>query len=81
MLHSTLQTNATQMAPAQRGTAVSLFASCLFIGQSGGVALAGWTADRIGTPAILLIGGTCVFALGLAFRRALIAHGKAARAA
>jgi MFS transporter, YNFM family, putative membrane transport protein len=37
MLHNTLQVNATQMAPASRGSAVSLFALCLFSGQSAGV--------------------------------------------
>ncbi len=40
LVHSTLQTNATQMAPARRGTAVALFACCLFLGQSAGVAIA-----------------------------------------
>src|SRR5581483_6072198 len=39
MLHNTLQTNATQMAPEARGLAVSLFAFMLFCGQSAGVAL------------------------------------------
>ncbi len=46
-LHNTLQTNATQMAPLVRGTAVSLFASALFIGQSLGV----WTAAQVLTAA------------------------------
>ncbi len=39
MLHNTLQTHATQMAPQARGTAVALFAMCLFLGQSVGVAV------------------------------------------
>ncbi len=39
MLHNTLQTQATQMAPQARGTAVALFVSVLFIGQSIGVSL------------------------------------------
>ena len=39
MLHNVLQTQATQMAPAQRSTAVTLFASVLFLGQSSGVVL------------------------------------------
>ena len=30
MLHNTLQTNATQMAPERRGTAVTQFAACFF---------------------------------------------------
>lgn len=39
MLHNTLQTQATQMAPKARGAAVALFASVLFIGQSLGVSV------------------------------------------
>ena len=39
MLHNTLQTQATQMAPHSRGGAVALFASVLFIGQSLGVSV------------------------------------------
>ena len=45
-LHNTLQTHATQMAPAARGTAVSLFACVLFLGQSLGVLLAAWVVDH-----------------------------------
>lgn len=41
MMHSTLQTNATQMAPAARGTAMAIFAGCLFLGQSVGVSIGG----------------------------------------
>ena len=37
MLHNVLQTQATQMAPHNRSTAVTLFASVLFLGQSTGV--------------------------------------------
>ena len=39
MLHNVLQTQATQMAPLNRSTAMTLFASVLFLGQSGGVVL------------------------------------------
>jgi len=49
MLHNTLQVNATQMAPNARGAAVSLFALCLFTGQSVGVWLSGKTVDTYGT--------------------------------
>ena len=41
MLHNTLQTNATQMAPERRGAAVSSFASCFYLGQAAGVAAGG----------------------------------------
>ena len=34
MLHNTLQVNATQMAPAHRGSSLALFAAILFIGQA-----------------------------------------------
>lgn len=54
MLHNTLQTNATQMAPEARGLAVSLFAFFLFMGQSIGVALAAPLVDRYGAPPIYL---------------------------
>jgi predicted MFS family arabinose efflux permease len=46
MLHNTLQTQATQMAPESRGTAVSLFACVLFLGQSLGVLVMAYCADR-----------------------------------
>jgi predicted MFS family arabinose efflux permease len=41
-LHNVLQMNATQMAPQVRGTAVSMFSSSLFLGQSLGVTAAAW---------------------------------------
>ena len=58
LLHATLQTNATQMVPSARGTAVAWFASCLFMGQAAGVALAGAVVDEIGAAA--LFGGSAV---------------------
>ena len=55
MLHNTLQTNATQMAPAVRGTAVSLFASSFFLGQSLGVMLAAHILATSGIVPMLLV--------------------------
>ncbi|MGE5089200.1 MAG: MFS transporter [Candidatus Levyibacteriota bacterium] len=46
MLHNTLQTHATQMAPRVRGTAVSLYACTLFLGQSVGIVCAAWVVDH-----------------------------------
>lgn len=46
MLHNTLQTQATQMAPEARGTAVTLFACLLFLGQSCGVLAMAASVDR-----------------------------------
>jgi predicted MFS family arabinose efflux permease len=53
MLHNTLQTQATQMAPEARGTAIAAFAFSLFAGQSAGVALAGILVAAIGYAAVL----------------------------
>jgi len=71
LIHSTLQTNATQMAPARRGTAVALFACCLFLGQSAGVATAAALVQRVDPQ--WLFGGTAVLLplLGGFFAQAL----------
>ena len=55
MLHNTLQTNATQMLPKARGTAVAGFSSALFLGQSAGVALAAPIVDRAGAPTVFIL--------------------------
>ena len=55
LFHNTLQTHATQMAPAMRGTAVALFAACLFAGQAIGVTASGWTVDHIGYAPMLIV--------------------------
>ncbi len=54
LYHGTLQTHATQMAPTARGTAVAIFAFCLFMGQAMGVGLAGFLLDHIGPWAMLV---------------------------
>ena len=71
MFHNTMQANATQMAPAARGTAVSLFASALFLGQSVGVLLAASLVSRIGSAAVIALGGGVLFAIGVFFAQAL----------
>ncbi len=45
-LHNTLQTNATQMTPQARGTAVAIFSSAIYLGQMLGVAAAAVVFDR-----------------------------------
>jgi predicted MFS family arabinose efflux permease len=54
LMHNTLQTHGTQMAPEARGAGVALFASLLFIGQSIGVALSALVIDRHGVMPIFL---------------------------
>lgn len=67
MLHNTLQVQATQMAPERRGAAVSLFALCYFVGQSVGVALAGFLLRSVDTGVVIGLGGTGVALVGLRF--------------
>ncbi|MDZ8226176.1 hypothetical protein [Nostoc sp. ChiVER01] len=46
MMHSTLQTQATELSPEARGTAVSLFAFSLFLSQGIGTHSVGlWIAS------------------------------------
>lgn len=67
MLHNTLQVNATQMTPQARGTAVALFSSALYIGQSLGVLGGSLLIDRTGGPAIFLISAILLPVLGFWF--------------
>jgi predicted MFS family arabinose efflux permease len=71
MLHNTLQTNATQMAPAARGMAVSTFANALFLGQAGGVWLCGILVDRVGYAPVFIVLGGCLAVLGAVFAHLL----------
>ena len=67
MLHSTLQTHATQMAPAARGTAVTLFSSALFIGHSLGVAGAAVIVDARSAIAVFVISAVALPLIGWRF--------------
>jgi MFS transporter, YNFM family, putative membrane transport protein len=71
MLHNTLQTHATQMAPEARGLAMSLFASCFFLGQSLGVALGAQLLDWKGTAPVYLSAAVILLATGIWFRAQL----------
>jgi len=75
MLHNTLQTQATQMAPASRGTAVSLFACVLFLGQSLGVLVVALCADQGG-----LAWAFSAVALGMLLLGAMVARNVQGRA-
>jgi predicted MFS family arabinose efflux permease len=71
LYHNTLQTHGTQMAPAARGTGMSLFAFCFFVGQAIGVSLAGQAFDRFGAAPLLLVPALVLPGAGWAFARAL----------
>jgi predicted MFS family arabinose efflux permease len=74
MLHNTLQVNATQMAPEQRGAAVSAFASCFYLGQSVGVSLGGLWVGVIGTESFLAFGAIGVLGVAIAFHKLRLRH-------
>ena len=74
MFHNTMQVNATQMTPEARGTALSLFASALFLGQSAGVMVAAMLVPHIGSGAVIALGGATLVVLGAWFGRALRRH-------
>jgi len=77
LFHNTLQTHATQMAPAARGTATSMFAFAFFMGQAVGTWLAGLAFDTVGAwgvllpPVVALPLVSWVFAAALRRRRAM----------
>lgn len=66
-LHGLMQTHATQMAPAVRGTAVSLFASAMFIGIASGVGVAGRVVDSAGYRTLFAACAIGLAVLGAAF--------------
>ena len=77
MLHNTLQTNATQMTPQARGTAVALFSSSLYIGQTAGVAAGALVIDRVGAVPLFLGAAAALPALALWFAGELKRHRRA----
>lgn len=67
MFHSTLQTRATEMSPESRGTAVSLFAFNLFLGQGIGAAAIGRIVDNFGYIPAFILSGTAIVLLAVWF--------------
>jgi predicted MFS family arabinose efflux permease len=71
MFHNTLQTNATQMTPEVRGTAVALFASAIYLGQTAGVTLGALAIDRIGARPLFVATAVAFPLLAFWFARVL----------
>jgi MFS transporter, YNFM family, putative membrane transport protein len=72
MLHNTMQTNATLMTPEARGTAVGLFSSALYIGQTVGVATGALVIDRLGARPLFLGTAVALPTLAVWFARQLM---------
>jgi YNFM family putative membrane transporter len=71
MLHNTLQTNTTQMTPEARGTAVAIFSSALYLGQTLGFAINGMVFDRFTAVPVFVIAAVGLQALAIWFARTL----------
>jgi YNFM family putative membrane transporter len=70
MVHNTFQTNATQMAPQARATALAIFSSAIYMGITVGVATAAPIVDRFTAVPVFLTG-----AIGFPVLCALFARG------
>ncbi|MEJ8813075.1 MFS transporter [Variovorax ureilyticus] len=71
MLHNTLQACGASLSSTARGTAVSLFACALFMGQSAGVTAAAWLTAHGWTSWWYAVAGPALLALALVFAAAL----------
>ena len=75
MFHTTVQIHVTQVAPEERGSAVALFATFLFLGQASGVWLAGRIVDAAGARPVFLCAAAGLLLLAAAFRYFLSGEG------
>jgi predicted MFS family arabinose efflux permease len=71
MHHNALQTVSTQMSPEARGTALGLFSSIYYLGQSLGAALGAPVIDRFGAPPLFVASAPLLPALAWWFTRRL----------
>ena len=75
MLHTTVQIHVTHVAPAERGSAVALFATFLFLGQASGVWLAARVLDAAGMAPVFLAAAAGLAVLAVLFRYFLSSGG------
>jgi MFS transporter, YNFM family, putative membrane transport protein len=80
-LHNTLQTLATQMAPHARGTALSLFAFCFFLGQAIGVSSGAVVVDAFGASGLFAASALILPLAGMILARNIQRRARAASAA
>ncbi|MGL4242336.1 MAG: MFS transporter [Beijerinckiaceae bacterium] len=66
MLHTGIQTEATELAPTARGSAVALHAFSLFIGMAIGPIVYGAAIPSLGAPLSLVAGGVIILASAVA---------------
>jgi predicted MFS family arabinose efflux permease len=69
MLHNSLQTRVTEVAPQARGSAVALHAMHFFAGQALGPIAMGWGRGVVGLPVALILAGLGLAVLGAVMGR------------
>jgi predicted MFS family arabinose efflux permease len=74
MFHTTVQIHVTQVAPEERGSAVALFATFLFLGQASGVWLAARVVDAAGATPVFLGAALGLAALAAYFRYVVLPY-------
>ncbi len=74
LLHNILQLSATQMAPEARGSALAVYAFCLFFGQTLGTAAAAVVFDKSGIAPILIFSSVALPLLAGWFGKRLLAR-------
>ncbi|MEO8654434.1 MAG: MFS transporter [Ramlibacter sp.] len=72
MLHNCLQTEATELAPSARGSAVALFASALFLGQGAGPLMYGPLSQIVGHAGAYLLVALALALLGQVVVRRIV---------
>lgn len=65
MIHNSIQTRVTEVAPQARGSAVALHAFHFFLGQTAGPVVYGLMLHYAGATPAFLFGGVCLLALGV----------------
>lgn len=78
MIHNSLQTQATELAPANRGSAVAAHAFFFFLGQGTGPVLFGLGFDGLGPRATLIAAGAVLAVTGVLTAAGLAARSNAA---
>ncbi len=70
MIHNSIQTRVTEVAPRARGTAVALHAFHFFLGQTAGPVVFGAILHMAGARTAFMVGGFCLISLaGILARR------------
>jgi predicted MFS family arabinose efflux permease len=81
MIHNSLQTQATELAPGERGAAVSLHAFFFFLGHAAGPVLYRLGIQNVGARASVLLAGAVMAALGFVVAELLVRRKPTATAA